>query len=134
MVYVIPVLYLDSIRDVLKDPSFEHGQPSWVRRSQSFYQSASLPVCLGFTTGKATPTYNSASLSRDEVDQATSAVADETEEIVTEFMDEGEEERWRVLSLKVCNFIIVLPLRLCMWLEDFTGIKSDILCGPLYCL
>ena len=77
-----------------------------------------MPVRLGFTTGKATPTYNSASLSRDEVDQATSAVADETEEIATEFVDEGEEEKQRVLSLKVCNYIIVLLLRLRMYVVE----------------
>ena len=99
------IVCLDSIRAVLNDPSFEHSQPSWVRRSQRISHSTSLPIRLAFATEKATPTYPSP-LGLDQVDQPSAdgeqvAEIGEDDDIVTEFEDEDENGRERDLAAKV---------------------------------
>lgn len=101
-------MFTDSIQAVLNDPSFEHGQPSWVRRSNSrIYRSSTLPLRLALAAGSASATPTSSSLPRplahEEVDLPTMADDERArhEEILTEFLDENEDEREKVLSTKV---------------------------------
>ena len=75
--YYIHII-LESILEVLNDPSFERSQPSWVRRSR-----------------------HSATKGGDETDQP-------VEEIKTEFEDDKEGERALLTMDQVCIIIIRL--------------------------
>ena len=95
------VTYLGSILEVLKDPGFEHNQPSWMRtslrRSQRLAHSTGMLSVLA--AGSATPTATTLSpLGHDEVDQPEDRRGrGETEdEVITEFQDEDNREKKQV--------------------------------------
>ena len=94
--------------EVLKDPGFEHNQPSWMRtslrRSRSLQVAHSTGMLAVTAVGSATPTTATTTttpsplqLGRDEVDQpGTDGWVEVEEEVITEFQDEDNREKKQV--------------------------------------
>ena len=99
--------FLVSIQEVLKDPGFEHNQPSWMRTSlrRSQRVAHSTGVLAVMAAGGATPTTNpSPPQGQDEVDQPTDGWIEKEEEVITEFHDEDSREKKQVsMYIFVCN-------------------------------
>ena len=110
-------LFVGSILEVLKDPVFEHSQPSWMRTSLRRSQSQRLAYStgmLGVTTaaGSATPitTTGLSPLGRDEVDQPSDGWIGMEEEVITEFQDDDRGEKKQVYIHYYVPFMCDDPL------------------------
>ena len=91
---------IESILTILKDPSFELGQPSWVRRSPPSAGSMTFPSVVMPGSNAKPPSYLlSPLLNVEEVDYP---MEGEAEEIMMEFQ-EDEEKRERASLTKVQN-------------------------------
>ena len=89
--------YIDSILAILKDPSFEHSQPWWVRRLPHSAGSVTFPTVVMLGTSARPPTLPSPLLNFEEVDYPLEEGAGE----VTMEFQEDEERGERALSTTV---------------------------------
>ena len=125
--------FLGSILEVLKDPGFEHNQPSWMRTSlrRSQRVAHSTGVLAVMAAGSATPTTTPSPLGQDEVDQPMDGWIEMEEEVITEFQDEDSREKKQV-STYIISFVCddPLPYMLCVHLKP--GLQSNARCTCYY--
>ena len=94
-----PISTVESILTILKDPSFEHSQPSWVRRSPHPAGTVTVPlVVMPGNSAKPPLSCLAPLLNIEEVDYPLEEAAAE-ERIAMEFQENEE----RILSTMVRN-------------------------------
>jgi hypothetical protein len=98
LVNFIFISNIDSILTILKDPSFEHSQPSWVRRSPHSAGSVTFPtvVMLGSNAAAKPLSCTSPLLNFEEVDYPLEEGAGE---IVMEFQEDEEKGEKSLLTM-----------------------------------
>ena len=87
---------IESILTILKDPSFEHSQPSWVRRSPHSAGSVTFPSVVMPGSNAKPPSCLSPLLNIEQVDYP---LEEEAEEIMMEFQEDEEKGERALLTM-----------------------------------
>ena len=81
---------------ILKDPSFEHSQPSWVRRSPHSAANVTVPSVVMPGSNSKPPSCLSPLLNIEEIDYH---LQEEAEEIRMEFQEDEEKGERTLLTM-----------------------------------